>query len=42
MNIIFKKEIIQRSDPNTHLHINYFKKSASSLTDQVNQMVGND
>ena len=44
MNIIFKKRIIRRSYPNIHLHImfGHFKKSASILTDQDTQMVGND
>ena len=43
--IIFKKQIIQRSYPNIHLILimfGHFKKSASILTDQDTQMVGND
>ena len=45
MNIIFEKRIVQRSYPNIDLHINmfdHFKKSASILTDQDTQMIGND
>ena len=45
MNIIFKKQIIWRSYPNIHytlIMFGHFKKSASILTDQDTQMVGND
>ena len=45
MNIIFEKRTVQRSYPNIDLHINmfdHFKKSASILTDQDTQMIGND
>ena len=45
MNIIFEKRIVQRSYPNIDLHINmfdHFKKSASILTNQDTQMIGND
>ena len=43
MNIIFKKWIVRRSCPNIHLHImlGHFKKSASVLTNQETQIVGN-
>ena len=42
MIIIFKKRIIRRSYPNIHIMSGYFKKSASILTSQDTQMVGND
>ena len=45
MNIIFEKRIVQRCYPNIDLHINmfdHFKKSASILTNQDTQMIGND
>ena len=42
MIIIFKKRIIRRSYPNIHIMSGHFKKSASILTGQDTQIVGND